>query len=86
MDEKLKSLVQKLEKYPSLQARLEEMIKVVENISGEFEVADDVEERLIPEVRGMGRDLMQVWAQDQMEKKVAEVKHQKNVKRHTKKN
>lgn len=67
-------------------ARLEAMLSVVENTSGQFEVADNVELQLIKEVNGMGRELMQVWAQDQMEKKSVEEEEQKNTKKHTKKN
>ena len=37
-----KTLMQKLQKYPYLRARLEAMLSVVENTSGQFEVADQI--------------------------------------------
>lgn len=82
----VKELAEKLAKYPDLKQRIEEMLAIAENSHQEILLADVAEERVIEVVRGMGRELMQNWANQrssqaskQIEKTVASAK--KNIKK-----
>ncbi len=54
---------QRLQRYPDLQARFEELLKVVENASGDVVKADEAEERVFQEIRLLGRQALQTWAE-----------------------
>ena len=56
------SLEDRLRKHPALRARLEALLDMVEDESGQFERADDAEEFLISQMRSLGQDLLQEWA------------------------
>jgi hypothetical protein len=62
---KKESLEERLRRYPVLRARVEALLDMVENETGDLERADDVEERLIEELRGMGRESLQEWASNE---------------------
>lgn len=59
------SMEQRLRRHPVLRARIEQLLDMVENELGENAGADEVEERVIAEMRGMGRDVMQEWASEE---------------------
>jgi hypothetical protein len=56
------SLEERLRKHPALRARLETLLDMVEDESGQFERADDAEEFLISQLRGLGQEVLQEWA------------------------
>jgi len=56
-------LEERLREYPELRARFEEMLAIVENANGEIVKADDAEERVIQELRQLGRSAVQSWAE-----------------------
>lgn len=58
-----KSLEERLLAHPRLRERVERLIEVAENTSGDFQLADEVERRVIEEVRQMGLDVLQDWAE-----------------------
>ena len=58
-------LAARLETYPHIEERLKRLLDLMENRSGELIKADDIEMALIPEVRGLGRELLEAWAQRQ---------------------
>lgn len=62
---KQESLEERLRKYPALRARFEALLDMVENETGELARADEVEERLILELRHLGGDTLQEWATQQ---------------------
>ena len=65
------SLEERLRKHPALRARLESLLDMVEDESGQFERADDAEEFLISQLRSFGQEVLQEWAvneQQQVEK------------------
>ena len=65
------SLEERLRKHPALRARLESLLDLVEDESGQFERADDAEEFLISQLRSLGQEVLQGWAvneQQQVEK------------------
>jgi hypothetical protein len=56
------SLEERLRKHPALRARLEALLDMVEDESGQFERADDAEEFLISQLRSLGQEVLQEWA------------------------
>lgn len=56
------SLEERLHKHPALRARLEALLDMVEDESGQFERADEAEEFLISQLRSFGQELLQQWA------------------------
>ena len=59
-----KSLEERLEAHPRLRARMESLLSVVENSTGDIERANDAEQRVIEELRQMGNDALHVWAEN----------------------
>lgn len=59
------NLEERLRKYPVLRRRFAAILDMVENETGELERADEVEERLLCELRQMGRETLQAWATQQ---------------------
>jgi hypothetical protein len=56
------SLEERLHKHPALRARLEAILDMVEDESGQFQRADDAEEFLINQLRSLGQEVLQQWA------------------------
>jgi hypothetical protein len=61
------SLEERLRKHPALRARLEALLNMVEDESGQFERADDAEEFLISQLRSLGQELLQEWAENEQQ-------------------
>jgi hypothetical protein len=61
------SLEERLRKHPALRARLESLLDMVEDESGQFERADDAEEFLISQLRSLGQDVLQGWAANEQQ-------------------
>ena len=61
--ERSQALVERLQRYPVLRARMEVLLEVVENASGDVVKADEAEERVIQEIRQMGQEALQAWAE-----------------------
>jgi hypothetical protein len=64
-DEALRAsrLAARLAQYPELRARFEEILAVAENERGDANTADEAEERAVEQVRRLGQELMQSWAE-----------------------
>ncbi len=67
------SLEDRLNQHPELRARVEELLKIVENADGMLERADDAEQRVIDELSGVGREALRGWARGQERKKATEL-------------
>ena len=65
MEEKSIGLIERLSRYPELKTRVEQLLDVVENTRGDIELADDAEQLVVDELRGMGGELLQGWAANQ---------------------
>ena len=65
------TLSQRLSKYPQLKKRVEHILDVVENSSGEIELADTAEACLIQEGRHLNQEALQCWADKQSAKKAS---------------
>jgi hypothetical protein len=62
-DERIGSLDERLQKYPGLRERLEALVAVVENASGDVVKADEAEQRVVEEIRQVGQAAFQAWAE-----------------------
>lgn len=81
------SLEERIAAHPRLRARIESLLCVVENSTGDIERANDAEQRVIEELRQMGNDALHVWAENQKSKKEKEVNEKnKDINKHSKKN
>lgn len=57
-----RGLEERLREHPELRARFEQMLDIVENSQGDCVLADEAELRVLEQVRGLGRELLQGWA------------------------
>ena len=81
-----KTLEQRLNAYPVIKKRIKALLNLVENIDGDVEKANDVERKLIEELRQFGNDALHCWADKQHEKQVnAALGKGKNLKKNPKK-
>lgn len=58
-----KSLEERLAAHPRLRERVERLIEVMENASGDVKLADEAERRVMEELRQLGLDVLQGWAE-----------------------
>src|SRR5271154_3755236 len=65
-----------LEKHPDLRDRFASIVSAVENSEGNLKEADAAEERIIEEMRLLGREAMQGWAKRQVEVTEREIRQQ----------
>jgi uncharacterized Ntn-hydrolase superfamily protein len=81
-----RSIEERLKDHPDLIARLEALADIVENSDGDVEKADEAERRVLEEVRQMGHQVLQGWAQRQQRKKAeAALSQERELKRKEKK-
>ncbi len=79
-------LIELMDKYPQIEARMQAIFDLTENTSGKFDRADDTEEQVIIEVRTLGREILQCWAETAAQKKTEEMSQAYHVTNHSKKN
>ncbi len=58
-----RTLEERVHEYPELRGHLEALLEIVENAEGTVVKADDAEERVIQELRPLGRSAVQSWAE-----------------------
>ena len=66
----LRSLEERLTAHPQLLERIEALLNVVENSTGDIEQADLAEQRVIEEVRQIGQQALKGWAECQHQKQL----------------
>ena len=71
---------------PQIKNRIASLLAVVENAAGDLKEADAAEMRLIEEIRRMGQEAMQAWAERQVERSEQELRRGGQVQREGKKN
>jgi hypothetical protein len=87
VDEKrAKLLVERLKQYPELRERFEKILSLAENEDGSANTADEAEERAMEEVRKLGQELMQSWAERKHQRIVSEYDSRTGFRRKGKKN
>lgn len=74
MADKKKSLEQRLEKHPNIKRRFESLLDAVEDRSGDFDLADDIEEWLIGQMREIAKEALSDWAVRKEEEKAGELR------------
>lgn len=77
---------EKLKNHPRLKKRFNEILGIAENTSGELITADEAETKAIEEVRKLGQEVMQEWAENQHKQRVETLEKQNKTRRHVKKN
>lgn len=79
-------LLKRLNNHPVLRARIASLLDVVDDAGGGLKRADDAEDRVVDEVRRMGQEALQTWAQTQLEQTEAQVRRSGRAVRDGKKN
>lgn len=80
------AIMRSLNANPQIKKRIAAMLAVVEDAAGDLKEADAAEMRLIEEIRRMGQEAMQAWANKQNEITEQEVRLEGQVHREGKKN
>ena len=79
------TLVKRLQQHPHLQARIAALLDVVENAAGDTVKADEAEQRLAEELRQMGQEALQSWAERRQARVEAESEQRADLTRKEKK-
>jgi hypothetical protein len=79
-------IVRGLREHPAIRGRIAALLAVVNDTAGDLKRADDAEDRLIEEIRGLGQEAMQTWAQGQVGQTEQDVRHTGRAHREGKKN
>ena len=66
----------RLNHYPQLRERMETLLNVVENVAGDCTKADAAEQAVIEELRKMGNEALECWAEQAVQKATATVRQQ----------
>jgi hypothetical protein len=66
----------RLNHHPQLRARMETLLNVVENLAGDCTKADAAEQSVIEELRNMGNEALQCWADHAVQTATATVRQQ----------
>ena len=61
--ESTESFLDRLKKHPHLLARFQSLLDVVDNSSGDVVKAAEAEQRVVEELRQMGQEALQAWAE-----------------------
>ncbi len=72
------SIEERLNKHPQLKKRIEQLLKVVENANGNFQKANDAEQRVIEELRKMGNEVLHNWASNREKQEHQKILSNKN--------
>ena len=78
-------LGQRLERHPTVKARVERMLDLIENAGGDLKRADDAERRAIEELRAMGQELLCDWGQRLADAEAGQLEGSGEVRRQVKK-
>ena len=79
-------LMDRLNAHPHLRHRMESILSAVENETGDLQLADAAELRVIEEMRQLGRETLTAWAERQLSKTSAALDSQAGTGRNGKKN
>jgi hypothetical protein len=66
----------RLTHHPRLRERMETLLQVVENVAGDWTKADAAEQAVLEEVRKMGNEALQGWAERAVQKATETVRHE----------
>ena len=77
--------LERLQRHPQLRAKFESLLDVVENASGHVVKAHEAEERVFEELRQMGQEAIQAWAERKHQNLVSECDSRSELSRKKKK-
>jgi membrane-bound ClpP family serine protease len=80
------ALVAFLREHPDFRKRVASIAAAMENSGGDLDEADAAEERLVEEVRTLGREALQGWAEKRVDVTEREIRQQPSLHRQGKKN
>jgi membrane-bound ClpP family serine protease len=80
------ALVAFLRGHPDFRNRVASIALAMENVDGDLDEADAAEERLVEELRHLGREALQGWAEKRVEVTEKEIRQQPSMHRQGKKN
>ena len=66
----------RLNQHPQLRERMETLLNVVENVAGDWTKADAAEQSVSEELRKLGNEALQGWAEQAVQKATATVRAQ----------
>jgi hypothetical protein len=66
----------RLNQHPHLRERMETLLNVVENVAGDCTKADGAEQAVIEELRKLGNEALQCWAEQAVQKATATLRQQ----------
>ncbi len=78
-------LVRRLERHPTVKARVGCLLDLIENTGGDLKRADEAERRAIEELRKMGQEVLRDWGQGRAEEEAKQLERQGQVIRQVKK-
>ena len=79
-------LMTRLNKHPQLGGRVARLVDIVEDVGDELRKADEAERRVIDEVRRLGQEVLEGWADGQVAKRADALEQTPGVWREGKKN
>ena len=79
-------IMEGLREHPQIRSRIAGLLAVMNDAGGDLKRADDAEDRLIEEIRGLCQEAMQTWAQGQVEQTEEDVRRTGRAYREGKKN
>ena len=79
-------MVKRLNQHPELRERVAALLLAVQDEGGDLKRADEAEQRLSEELRRMGQEAMQAWAQQQVDSTEREMRAGGRAHREGKKN
>lgn len=68
--------ITRLNHHPQLRERMETLLNVVENVAGDCTKADAAEQAVIEELRNMGNEALQCWAERATQKATETLRHE----------
>ena len=86
MEDTKADFLEKLKKHPRLQQRFNEILNIAENASGDLITADEAELKTIEEVRKLGREVIEEWANKQHMSQIENFEKSNSGRKHVKKN
>ena len=66
----------RLNHHPRLRERMDTLLQVVENVAGDWTKADAAEQAVLEEIRKLGHDALQGWAERAVQKATERVRHE----------
>ena len=87
MSNQKRSLEERLKAHPHLKERIEKLLEIVEDASGDIDKADEAEQLVIKELQRLGNEVLHDWAIHKENTKVSKYNQSNDKsKRHGKKN